>query len=74
MSETRNCFGIPDAYRGWRITQECDDNFYGWGPNYDASWEGEEDGYVDNGEKCIGRTWDELRDEIDTFIAEQAAA
>ena len=68
-----NCFGIPDTYRGWSISQECDDNFYGTGPNYDASYEGPEDGWVDNGERCSGRTWDELRDEIDAYIEEHAA-
>lgn len=65
-----NCFGIPDTYRGWSIEQGPDDHFYGTGPNYDASYEGPEDGWVDNGERCVGLTWDDLRDEIDTHIAE----
>ena len=65
-----NCFGIPSLYRGWSIEQGPDDQFYGTGPNYDASWEGEEDGWVDNGERCCAPTWESLRDEIDTWIEE----
>lgn len=68
-----NCFGIPSEYRGWKITQECDDNFYGHGPNYDCDYN-DEDGFVGNGEQCVGRTWDELKDEIDTYIANRLEA
>ena len=69
-----NCFGIPDSYRGWSIEQGPDDQFYGTGPNYDASYEGPEDGWVDNGERCSAPTWDALRDEIDEYLAEHAPA
>jgi hypothetical protein len=40
--------------------------------NYDASWEGEEDGYVDNGLKAEGRTLEELCEDIDNVILEHA--
>lgn len=38
--------------------------------NYDASWEGEEDGYVDNGLKAEGRTLEELVEDIESVIVE----
>jgi hypothetical protein len=66
-----NCFGIPGTYRGWTITQGPCDQFYGTGPNYDASYEGPEDGWVDNGERVSAPTWSDLRDEIDAFLAER---
>jgi hypothetical protein len=40
--------------------------------NYDASWEGEEDGWVDNDMKCSARTILELRDELKEKEAEYA--
>ena len=47
-------------YGRWTATHE----------NYDASWEGEEDGWVDNGLMCEGRTLDDLADEIEAKEAE----
>lgn len=70
---TTNCFGIPDTYRGWTIEQGPDDQFYGTGPNYDASYEGEEDGWIDNGHRCCAPTWDSLREEIDEWFEENAS-
>ena len=58
------------SYRGWRITLEMDDWWYAWSPNYDASWEGEEDGWVDNGEKVSGRTLEEVYVAIDDWFEE----
>ena len=71
--ENVNCFGIPSKYRGWSITQECDDNFYGWDPNYEADYN-DEDGFVGNGESCSAATWEGLREEIDAYIAEHPNA
>jgi hypothetical protein len=51
------------GYGRWTTTHE----------NYDASWEGEEDGWVSNGLMCEGRTLDELADEVEAKEAEQAA-
>ena len=67
MTEARceNC----RTYRGWSI----DPAYYGWqaiGPNYDASWEGEEDGWVDNGEKAWGRTREECEAAVDEWFDE----
>lgn len=57
----------PDTYRGWDISWD-----YGWysaiGPNYDASYEGPEDGWVDNGERVYARTRDDLILEIDAWL------
>ncbi len=59
----------PETYRGWAVSFE-----YGYwnaiSPDYDASWEGEEDGYVDNGQKATGRTYDEMCSEVDEWFAE----
>lgn len=38
--------------------------------NYDATWEGEEDGYQDNGLKAEGRTLEELCEDIDNVVLE----
>ncbi len=56
------------TYREWEITFDYG-YFSATGPNYDVSWEGEEDGYVDNGQKISARTVEALRDEIDAAIA-----
>jgi len=59
------------TYREWAVSFD-----YGYwnatGPDYDASWEGEEDGYVDNGQKAQARTLEDLHAEIDEI--EDAAA
>jgi hypothetical protein len=61
-----------DGHRGWSIT--WDYGFYtGTGPNYDASYEGEEDGWVDNGHRVTARTRDALISEIDAWFEEQAS-
>ena len=56
-----------ESYRGWAITWD-----YGYytaiSPNYDASWEGDEDGWVDNGEKCSERTLEDLKNSVDELI------
>jgi hypothetical protein len=54
----------PDTYRGWSLDFE-----YGYHTalhdNYDASWEGEEDGWVDNNLRLTERTLPDLITEID---------
>lgn len=69
-----NCFGIPDTYRGWSIEQGPDDQFYATGPDYDTSWEGEEDGWVSNGQQVSAPTGDALREEIDAWLEENGPA
>jgi hypothetical protein len=61
-----------NTYRGWSISWE-----YGsWeaiSDNYDASWEGEEDGWVDNGERVWGNTLTDLIIEIDEYESNRAS-
>lgn len=63
----------PDIYRGWSITFEYG-NFYAFGPNYEASWEGEESGWVGNSETACARTRDGVIAEIDTWFEENQQA
>jgi hypothetical protein len=55
------------TYRGWAITWD-----YGYytatSPNYDASYEGEEDGWQDNGQRVTARTLDDLHCEVDGWF------
>jgi hypothetical protein len=56
-----------DFHRGWSIT--WDYGFYtATSPDYDASYEGEEDGWVDNGQRVQARTRDDLIIEIDAYL------
>lgn len=62
------------TYRGWTI-HPCE--WSGWrayGPNYDASYEGPEDGWVDNGEKAEAPTREALIAEIDDWFEEHPDA
>jgi hypothetical protein len=62
---------MADTYRGWSIHYDpkpIPDRRFDWiatHPDYDASWEGEEDGWVDNGLKASGATREALCEEID---------
>jgi len=61
------------TYRGWAITFD-----YGYyravHPDFDASWEGEEDGWKGNGLSCEARTLDGLHEEIDIIQDERDEA
>lgn len=59
----------PETYRGWSITWDYG-QFTAVSPDYDASYEGEEDGWVDNGQRVFGRTYDEVCAEVDEWFAE----
>lgn len=69
---------MADTYRGWTISYDPppipirDFDWQAYGPNYDASWEGYEDGWVDNGEKAAAGTRAELIEEIDAWFEENA--
>lgn len=58
----------PQTYRGWSISFEYG-RYVGIGPNYDASYEGPEDGWVGSGDIADARTLEDLRAEIDDAIA-----
>ena len=59
----------PETYRGWAVTWDYG-YFTATSPDYDASWEGEEDGWVDNGLRRQGRTMDDLHAEVDEWFEE----
>lgn len=62
----------PTDYRGWSISWDYGE-YCATGPNYDASWEGPEDGWVDNGERVFAKTLADLRAEVDAYLAERSA-
>jgi hypothetical protein len=76
FAEILGAFGMPqkDTYRGWEISQGKwpEPAWMAISPNYDASWEGEEDGWVDNGEKADAPTREALIDEIDDWFERNA--
>ncbi|MDE2107397.1 MAG: hypothetical protein KGL39_59930 [Patescibacteria group bacterium] len=59
-------------YRGWEVHQGRwpEPAWVATHPDYDASWEGEEDGWVDNGMKADAPTLDALHEEIDAIMDE----
>lgn len=71
-TETVTPARCSDVHRGWSI--QWDYGYYtATGPNYDASYEGPEDGWVDNGERVSARTWDGVIEEIDAWFEERVA-
>jgi len=62
----------PAEYRGWKIRQGRwpEPDWMAEHPDYDASWEGEEDGWVDNGLKAYASTHEALCEEIDIVMDE----
>lgn len=58
-----------DAYRGWSISWDYG-RFTATSPNYEASWEGEEDGWVASGGQVEACTREALIEEIDAWIEE----
>ena len=65
-----------DTYRGWRISYDPPPipvRCFDWRashPDFDASWEGEEDGWVSNGKSVSAPTRERLIVEIDAYIEE----
>lgn len=62
---------MTEPYRGWTISYDPPPipfrgaDYTATHPDYDASWEGEEDGWVDNGLKVEAGDLDELHELID---------
>lgn len=60
---------VEERFPDWKISWE-----YGYynavHDNYDASWEGEEDGWVDNGLRVTARDLEGLVEEIEAKEAE----
>lgn len=61
-----------ETYRGWKVYQGRwpEPEWLAYSPDYDASWEDAESGFVDNGEKADGETYDELIAAIDEWFEE----
>lgn len=62
-------------YRGWCIYRGSwpEPEWFALHPEYDASYEGEEDGWVDNGLSAHGDTYENLCIEIDEKEDERAS-
>ncbi len=71
MAEAMSLAGV-DIHRGWTITQGRwpEPAWSATSPNYDASYEGPEDGWVDNGEKADAPAREALIEEIDAWFEE----
>ncbi len=61
---------MTKTHRGWTISLNYINEWDATGPNYDASYEGPEDGWVSNGQSVSSATLEGVRDEIDAWIAE----
>lgn len=69
---------LADTHRGWSISFDfppipCRD--FDWSatsPDYDASFEGSEDGWVSTGNVVHGRTREDVVSAIDNWITENA--
>lgn len=68
---------MAEIYRGWSIYPSglvmfkgCE--FTGTSPDYDASYEGPEDGWRISGSYLLAETVDELKKKIDEFIEENS--
>jgi hypothetical protein len=63
-----------DTYRGWDIWQGRwpEPAWSATGPNYDASYEGPEDGWVASGGSAYAATRADLIEEIDIWIEEHS--
>lgn len=62
-----------NSYRGWSLDWGYN-QWTGIGPNYEASWEGLENGWVGNGHILHATSLDDLKKEIDAFIEEHPDA
>ena len=60
----------PITYRGWNVATDFN-GYVAIGPNYDASYEGPEDGWIDNGQRVFSGSIDGVKSEIDGWIETQ---
>ncbi len=60
----------PKTYRGWEVSRNRypEPSWSAVSPNYDVSYEGPEDGWVDNGQSARADTYAELCEEIDAWF------
>lgn len=64
---------LPSTYKGWTITWDYG-QFWAISPDYDASYEGPEEGWVDNGLRTSAKTLLDLYYEIDAILEEPSNA
>lgn len=64
--------GAP-TYRGWNLNGLEYGYYTATHPDFDASWEGPEDGWVGSHPTLQGRTPEDLRAEIDAWHEERAS-
>jgi hypothetical protein len=69
MGATKAVTPPAPTYRGWSISWDYG-RFTATGPNYEASWEGEETGWIPTGGAVEARTREDLLMEIDAWIEE----
>ncbi len=71
-SEPTNSPSDMWTYKGWSIEVDpCMGRVWtATGPNYDASYEGPEDGWVSNGESVSANSYKDLLVEIEGYIDE----
>ncbi len=64
-----------ETHRGWTISRGRwpEPEWSATSPDYDASYEGPEDGWVSNGQSVEAATREALVEEIDAWIEEHAA-
>lgn len=68
-----------EIYRGWEIREAETwyfnfQRYYATSPDYNASYEGPEDGWVRSGNVLNGETVEFLKEQIDEFIKENSDA
>lgn len=66
-AQVRATDSVTPGHRGWSIAWDYG-YFTATGPNYDASYEGPEDGWVDNGQCVSARTWEGVIEEINAWL------
>lgn len=68
MSEQATKAVTPEKYRGWKVTWDYG-QFTAVSPDYDVSYEGPENGWVDNGLRTSAPTFEALCIEVDEILS-----
>ena len=69
MAKHRTIQDVRARFPDWRLEFQYG-YWYAWHDGYEASWEGEEDGWVGNGLDTCGRTPADVEAEIECIIEE----
>lgn len=74
MTSSPSILGEARTYRGWALSFDPppipvrDFDWCATGPDFDASYEGEEDGWVGNGQQVHARTREGVMAEVDAWF------